>query len=305
MHGLILVDKPRGGTSHDIVARVRRILGQQRVGHFGTLDPLATGLLLVAVGGATRLFPWFSRHDKVYGGEMRLGWATETYDSQGRPVSEESPNLPDRTALIEAMKRFVGRFEQMPPPYSAKKVGGQPLYKWARSKRPVSPKSCRVIVHSFDLIDYAPPLARFNVHCGAGTYVRSLVHDLGQTLGCGAHLAGLRRLAVGTYSVDKALTLEEIERLAGEGNFKRFLVPLEALLPEYPRAIISEEGCRRLQKGRPLPDEAVLEVIPAIPDKASAEEPSQACRLFSPEGRLLALAKPLEDKKGLLPLVVL
>jgi tRNA pseudouridine55 synthase len=149
-----------------------------------------------------------------------------------------------------------------------------------------------VIVHSFDLIDYAPPLARFNVHCGAGTYVRSLVHDLGQTLGCGAHLAGLRRLAVGTYGVDKALPLEEIERLAGEGNFERFLVPLKPT-SEYPRAIIFEEDMTS-QKGRPLrmrPSSRSFQPFRI----ASAKAPSH--RLFGPEGRLPALAKSLEDKR--------
>jgi tRNA pseudouridine55 synthase len=305
MHGLILVDKPGGATSHDIVARVRRILGQQRVGHFGTLDPLATGLLVVAVGSVTRLFPWVSRHSKLYSGEMRLGWATDTYDSEGSPASEKSTDFPDVGTLLEAMKSFVGRIEQVPPPYSAKKVEGKPLYKWARSKRPVRAKACRVHVHAFDLKGYAPPLVTFSVHCGAGTYVRSLVHDLGQALGCGAHLSGLRRLAVGKYGLDKAFPLSEIEALAQKGNWQKFLVPLEALLPECPKAVLSEEGCRRLQKGRPLPEEFVLKIIPGVPAAASAEEPPQTCRLFSPDGRFLALAEPLKDKKSLLPLVIL
>jgi tRNA pseudouridine55 synthase len=305
MHGLILVDKPRGATSHDVVDRVRRILGQQRVGHFGTLDPLATGLLLVAVGGATRLFPWFSRHDKVYSGEMRLGWATDTYDSQGKPASEESADFPDRSTLLEAMKGFVGRIEQAPPPYSAKKVEGKPLYKWARSKREIRPKACPVVVHAFDLENYAPPLAKFSVRCGAGTYIRSLVHDLGRALGCGAHLAGLRRLAVGIYGLDKALSLEEIERLAKEGRWESVLVPLEALLPDCPKAVLTEAGCRRLQKGRPLPEDFVLEVIPAVREGASVEEHPQVCRLFSPEGRFLGLAEPVQGGKTLLPLLIL
>ncbi len=165
--------------------------------------------------------------------------------------------------------------------------------------------ACRVVVYSFDLEDYAPPLVRFSVHCGAGTYVRSLVHDFGQILGCGAHLSGLRRLAVGIYGIDKALTLEEIEGLAGDENRERFLVPLEALLPEYPKAVVSAEGCRRLQKGRPLPDEFVLEVIPAVPGLTVAEECSPACRLFSPEGRFLALASRVEGENGFLPFLVL
>jgi tRNA pseudouridine55 synthase len=305
MHGLILVDKPPGATSHDVVARIRRILGRQQVGHFGTLDPLATGLLLVAVGSATRLFPCYSKHDKVYSGEMRLGFSTDTYDAQGTPTSEESGRFPDRGMLVEAMKRFVGPLEQVPPLYSAKKVDGKPLYKWARAKKPVQPRASPVVVYAFDLKGYSPPFVRFDVHCASGTYVRSLVHDLGQALGCGAHLTGLRRLSVGGYGIREALSLEEIEKLAGAGNRQGFVLPLESLLPETPKAVLSEPGCRRLQKGSPLPAELILKLIPAVPNSAPATECSQAYRLFSLEGRFLALAKPVEGKKAFLPFLVL
>lgn len=305
MDGLILVDKPQGATSHDVVARIRRILAQQRVGHFGTLDPLATGLLQVAVGSATRLFPYYSKHDKIYSGEMRLGFSTDTYDAQGKPTSEESGGLPGRGILVEAMKRFVGPLEQVPPPYSAKKVEGKPLYKWARAKKIVRPKASPVVVYAFNLKAYSPPLVKFDVHCGSGTYVRSLVHDLGQTLGCGAHLASLRRLSVGGHGIREARSLEEIEKLAGEGNREGFLLPLESLLPEAPKAVLSEPGCRRLQKGSPLPAEFVLKLIPAVPSSAPAAESSQAYRLFSLEGRFLALARPVEGERALLPFLVL
>jgi tRNA pseudouridine55 synthase len=305
MHGLILVDKPQWATSHDVVARIRRILGQQRVGHFGTLDPLATGLLLVAVGNATRLFPCYSRHDKVYRGEMRLGWATDTYDSQGQPASEACSRYPEKQTLGEVMKHFVGRLEQFPPPYSAKKIEGKPLYKWARSKKTVSPKASPVIVYAFDLKEYSPPSAHFEVRCGPGTYVRSLVHDLGQVLGCGAHLAGLRRLAVGRHEIDRALPLEEIDRLAGAGNWDRFLIPLESLLPEFPKAVLSAAGCRLLQKGRLLPEDGVLKVIPPVRNSAPPDGGAKAYRLFSPEGRFLGLAEPVEEKAGLLPFLIL
>jgi tRNA pseudouridine55 synthase len=305
MHGLILVDKPRGITSHDVVAQVRKILGQQQVGHFGTLDPLATGLLLVAVGRATRLFLCYSKHDKVYSGEMRLGWSTDTYDVQGKPMSEERHCLPDRGALVEAMEKLTGPLDQVPPPYSAKKVEGRPLYRWARAKKTVLPKSSRVVVYAFDLKEYSPPHARFAVHCASGTYVRSLVHDLGQSLGCGAHLSALRRLAVGAHGIQEALTLENIDKLAREGNPDGFLLPLESLLPEAPKAILSEAGCRNLQKGRPLPGDHVISIIPAESPPRPAAGCSETCRLFSWEGRFLALAKPIEDGRAFLPFLVL
>jgi len=305
MHGLILVDKPRGVTSHDVVARIRNILGQQQVGHFGTLDPLATGLLLVALGRATRLFPYYSKHDKVYRGEMQLGFSTDTYDVQGKPTSEQSDRFPDRGTLLGAMKKFIGPLNQVPPPYSAKKVEGKPLYKWARANRAVQFKASPVIVYAFDLRAYSPPHAEFEVHCASGTYVRSLVHDLGQALGCRAHLSGLRRLAIGGYGIQDAFSLEKIDQLAQEGNREGFLLPLESLLREAPKAILSESGCRTLQKGRSLPAELVIQIIPAESPAGPAAECSEAYRLFSREGRFLALARPLEGKNAFLPFILL
>ena len=305
MHGLILVDKPRGITSHDVVARIRNILGQQQVGHFGTLDPLATGLLLVAVGRATRLFPCYSKHDKIYSGEMRLGFSTDTYDVQGKPTSEERDCFPDRHALVEAMKKFVGPLDQVPPPYSAKKVEGKPLYKWARAQKTVRFKASPVVVYAFNLRDFSPPYVGFDVHCASGTYVRSLVHDLGQALGCGAHLSGLRRLAIGAHGIQNALSLEEIDKLAREGNQEEFLLPLESLLPQVPKAILSESGCCGLQKGRPFQAEHVIKIIPAESPPCPDAEGAEYYRLFSREGRFLALAKPLEGKNAFLPFIIL
>lgn len=305
MHGLILVDKPQGVTSHDVVARIRKILGQQQVGHFGTLDPLATGLLLIAVGRATRLFPCYSKHDKVYCGDMRLGFSTDTYDIQGKPTSKESDRFPDRGTLVEAMKKFIGPLDQVPPPYSAKKVEGRPLHRWARAKRTVQLKANPVFVHAFDLRVYSPPHIGFDVHCASGTYVRSLVHDLGQALGCGAHLASLRRTAIGSYGIQDAFSLEKIDQLAREGNRERFLLPLESLLPETAKAFISESGRGSLQKGRPLPAELIIKIIPAEPPASPASKCLEACRLFSQDGRFLALAKPLENGRAFLPFLVL
>jgi tRNA pseudouridine55 synthase len=306
MHGLILVDKPRAATSHDVVLRLRRLLGLKKVGHFGTLDPLATGLLLVGVGSATRLFPCYSKHDKVYSGEMRLGFSTDTYDIEGRPTSDESGRFPDRATLAKAMAEFVGPLPQVAPPYSAKKVGGKPLYKWARAEKTVPVPASRVVVYAFDLTGFSPPRVEFDVHCSSGTYVRSLVHELGQVLGCGAHLAALRRLAIGRYGIEQALSVERIEALFREGKREVFLLHLESLLPENPKAILSETGSRRLQKGRLLPLEHVLEFTPGEELPAvRGSECSTAYRLFGFEGRFLALARHLEDKKALLPFLVL
>jgi len=301
MDGLILLDKPGGVTSHDIVLRIRKILGLKKVGHFGTLDPLATGLLLLAVGQATKLFPLFSKKDKIYRGKIRLGFSTDTYDALGKPLSEDHAEYPDRQTLAEAMNTFVGEIKQVPPPYSAKKLDGQPLYKWARAKRMLQLEPSSVAVYSFDLIAYVPPFLNFESRCSAGTYVRSLAHDLGQHLGCGGHLAELRRLAVGRYDISAALTLEQVERLAAEGEIEGFILPLETMLPEFPRVILKESGVRELQKGKVLPAEHILTVLRPRPGLGPATTEEEAYQLFSPEGKFLALAKKGERKNGLLP----
>ena len=306
MDGLILVDKPQGATSHDIVARTRKILGLQRVGHFGTLDPLATGLLLLAVGKATKLFPFYSKEDKVYSGQIRLGFATDTYDALGNPISEEKTSFPDRETLAKAMNAFVGEMEQVPPPFSAKKLEGKPLYKWARAKKTILLKPSPVVVHSFDLKDYSPPFLDFESRCSSGTYIRSLAHDLGQSLGCGAHLAKLRRLAVGKHNIRAAHSLEQVERLAQEGKMAEFLLPLEALLQEFPKIILKESGVRELQRGKAMPAENILKMLEPEPALHPANrEGEEIYRLFSLEGKFLALAKKIGSQKGLIPFLLL
>ncbi len=306
MDGLILVDKPAGATSHDVVARIRRILGIKRVGHFGTLDPLATGLLLVAVGRATKLFPFFSKKDKVYSGQIRFGFATDTYDALGRPTSELSSHYPEREALARAMNLFVGALIQTPPPYSAKKLWGKPLYKWARAEKVVLLRPSPVVVHSFELKGYHPPWLDFWSSCSSGTYMRSLAHDLGEHLGCGAHLTRLRRLTAGDYSLSDSHSLEDIERKAQAGRKAEFLLPLEALLPELPKVILNESAVLGLQKGRALRVAKIPDVSGPGPARISDREGAdRVFRLFSPEGKFLALARKERDGEPLIPFLVL
>jgi tRNA pseudouridine55 synthase len=306
MDGLLLVDKARGVTSHDVVARLRRALGVQKVGHFGTLDPLATGLLIVAVGGAVKLFPFFSRHDKVYAGEIRLGVATETYDAEGPPIPRESGPLPDRASLLEAMAGFVGERLQVPPPFSAKKLAGRPLYEWARSRRTATVPPRPVKVDAFELRAYRPPAVEFELRCGSGTYVRSLAHELGERLGCGAHLAALRRLAVGGLTIAEARPIDAIETFIAAGRSRDILRPVESLLHELPRLVLTESGAGRLQKGRGLAPDDVREPLLAVPSTSSPSdsELAGACRLFDPAGRLLGLARPQGAGPRLVPFLI-
>jgi tRNA pseudouridine55 synthase len=301
MDGIILIDKPQGATSHDMVAEARKILNFKKIGHFGTLDPLATGLLVLAAGKATRLFPFFSREDKVYEGSARLGHSTDTYDSEGRPTSPEKTEFPPEQPLTEALKKFEGTLLQKPPSYSAKKHMGKPLYKLARAHQEVPLKPSQVFVHSFQIRGYRPPFLDFEVKCSSGTYIRSLVHDLGRDLGCGAHLTALRRISSGRFRLKDARSMPEVRGLSEAGDFEKFLIPMEILLPEFPKVILDETGSRLAGHGQAISAEHFLKVIstdPTLPE-------GQILRLFSPSGRLLALARRKKPGESYHPFVVL
>jgi len=303
MDGLLIIDKPQGCTSHDVVVSVRRLLGTRRVGHGGTLDPDATGVLLVALGQATRFFPFLSGHDKIYEGRIRLGYATDTYDAAGRPTSKEwTDDFPGEAAVAAVMKSFEGEILQVPPPYSAKKLGGKPAYKLARAGRDFVLEPVRVAVRFFKLKNYAPPSLDFEAGCAAGTYIRSLAHDLGLKLGCGGHLRSLRRTSSGPYAVDAAIPLSEVARAASEGRASHLVIPLERLLPGAPAAVLSPEAGPRLANGSPLL-RAHLAKFSADPFAWPAEAP--VFKVFDSQGKLLALARPSAGGDALLPFLVL
>jgi tRNA pseudouridine55 synthase len=303
MDGLLLVHKPEGPTSHDVVVRLRRILGTSRIGHFGTLDPFASGLLLAGVGKATRLFPFIGASDKTYEGRIRLGVATETYDRTGRVVASGPSTWPDLEAVRSALRGFLGEVRQLPPPFSAKKYQGRPLYAYARRREAVERKPCRVTIRAFDLKEYAPPDLFFEVSCSAGTYIRSLAHDLGSELGCGAHLADLVRTGAGPYRLADAVSLETLADLAAEGRIGEVLLPLERLLLHLPRAGLNPEGWEMVKNGRPLLPSHLASPVErtSLPEGKDA----LAVRIFNPDGRLVALARPGADGATLLPFLVL
>lgn len=287
MDGLIIVDKPAGLTSHDVVLKMRKLLRVRKIGHAGTLDPLATGVLLVTVGQATRLFPYLSGTDKTYTGEIRLGQATDTYDSEGQPVGPERRDFPKEQELLEAASSFVGEISQLPPPFSAKKINGQPAFKLARQGLKPELNPVRVAVHRFLILDYSPPLVRFLVECSSGTYIRSLAHELGQKLGCGAHLSALRRIASGLYTEEEALGLERIEELSRRQAYDQFLLPLDRLLPDYPAIWLDEPGARAFAHGNGFSLRQVSRAALA----SSRRQESQIFRVFSDSDRLLGLAR--------------
>jgi len=302
--GLLLIDKPRGCTSHDVVDRLRRLTGWKKAGHFGSLDPLASGLLIIGFGRATRLFPVLSRLPKTYVGSIRLGVATDTYDAEGQPLAPPSSHLPSQEQLVQSLKAFEGEITQKPPLFSAKKYKGQPSHRLARRGQLPPLKPVKVIIYRLRLISYTPPDLNFELNCSSGTYVRSLAHDLGQTLGCGGHLAELKRVAVGPFRLEEAQTLEEVEKLTRENRVEELLIPLEKVLEDRPKAILVELATHQIAKDRILPKEAFLTVLP--PSQPSMPlETGPMVRLFSRDGRFLGLARPGSEPGSLVPFLLL
>jgi tRNA pseudouridine55 synthase len=283
MHGLLIIDKPAGPTSHDVVTRVRCALRTKRVGHTGTLDPLATGVLPLVVGSATRLASLLSGADKEYVATIRLGRATDTYDASdldGTPP--EPPAGIDSGALDVALNRFRGTFQQIPPVFSAKKIGGVPAYKLARRRTPVQPSPVEVTVRDLTLEGYANGRATVRVTTSAGFYVRSLAHDVGQRLGCGAYLETLRRVRVGIYAEDSAIQLDEFEREGIAAG--RRIIPIEHLLPDIPAVVLNDREVRRATHGN--------EIMPGDVTGAGATAATKY-RLLDSSGRLIAIAETL------------
>jgi tRNA pseudouridine55 synthase len=317
MDGLLIVDKPTGPTSHDVVARVRRVLGESRVGHTGTLDPAASGVLPLVLGRATRLAQFLSQDDKVYEATITLGVSTDTCDALGQPVGTpyEGP-FPAIEAVDRALDAFRGSFLQQPPVFSAKKVDGRRSYKNARAQRrgllalseraegarverahPAAvalPAPVTVTAHAIDVMGVAGGHVTLRVHCSAGFYVRSLAQDLGARLGTGGHLSALRRTRSGQADIARALPLEELERDVSLAS--RAVVPLAEMLPELPSLVLTPEGARRAIHGRDLgPRDAVR----------SSGDSATLVRLLDAGGDLLAIAEAGRSPGLLHPFVVL
>jgi len=250
LDGVIVVDKPEGLTSHDVVAKVRRIAGTRRVGHLGTLDPIATGVLPLVLGRATRLAQFYTRSDKIYEGVVRFGWSTDTYDRAGSPTSARRDVQLDAAELERHLEQFRGEFLQTPPPVSAKKVAGRRAYELARQAVAVELEPVRVHLYELTLLDLHGAEARLRAHCSGGTYLRSIAHDLGQSLGCGAHLQELRRVASAEFDLAQARTLAQLESLVAEDRLLDAFVPAADLLPEFPNVFVDESAVTTIRQGR-------------------------------------------------------
>ena len=286
--GVLVIDKPAGLTSHDVVARVRRLLHIRQVGHFGTLDPFATGVLPLSLGKATRFAQFYLKSSKAYEGAIRFGFSTDTYDSTGQPTSSPAACHPDRGALERVAGEFTGRIMQVPPPFSAKRVNGVRAYELARRHKPVDLRPVEIEIYALELGELEADAAHFSVECSGGTYVRSLAHDLGKRLNCPAHLACLRRTAVAEFKAGQAVTLEELARLTEAGKLGSACVPLERLLPECPELVVRGREEQSVRHGR------AFELAQALrPDRGrpGAAPAISLLKILSAERRLIAIAR--------------
>jgi tRNA pseudouridine55 synthase len=250
MNGVLIVDKPAGLTSHDVVNRIRRILQQRSVGHLGTLDPLATGVLPLVLGNMTRLAQFYLALEKTYEGWIRFGFATDTYDADGQPSGPPQPADLSLAKLQALAADFCGVLQQMPPPFSAKKIGGVPAYKLARKRKEVPLAPVKVEIKEFRILVLEGERAQFQARVSSGTYMRSVAHDMGQRIGCGAHLAALRRTAAGEFAVADAHDLSEIESVAKAGRVEELFVHPRRLLPAFPAVTANEEAASGIRNGR-------------------------------------------------------
>jgi tRNA pseudouridine55 synthase len=251
LNGLLVLDKPAGMTSHDVVSLVRRATGEKSIGHLGTLDPMATGVLPLLLGRYTRLAQFFGQAEKEYTGEIRFGWATDTFDAEGAAVGEPVALGLGLDELRTLAERFHGEMDQVPPVYSAKKINGVAAHKLARAGLPVAVKPARITIHHFELIELVGDRASFRMKVSAGGYVRSVAHELGQLVGCGAHLSALRRVRAGAFGMAQAITVEQLKAAseAGPAAWQELLPHPRTLLPEMPSVTVDEQVAGRMRNG--------------------------------------------------------
>jgi tRNA pseudouridine55 synthase len=273
----LIIDKPAGMTSHDVVARVRRIVGEKSVGHLGTLDPMATGVLPLVLGRFTRLAQFYNEADKRYEGTIRFGWATDTYDAEGQPVGDKRLANFTLSQVQEAAGEFIGEIAQYPPPFSAKKIAGIPAHRLARKGQPVELKPKQVEIKALEFYGCDGETVCFRAWVSSGTYLRSLAHDLGKKLGCGGHLAALKRTAVREFTIDEAHSLEQLEQAQTSNTLDELFLHPRLVLPEFPAVAASPESAARIRHGGAV----------NLPEFSKAA----TVRVFAGQRELLAIAK--------------
>ncbi len=292
LSGILNVYKESGYTSNDVVAKLRGILHQKKIGHAGTLDPAATGVLPVLLGSATRLSDLVMEHEKTYRAVLLLGVTTDTQDMTGSVLSV-SDAIPEENMVRETVRSFIGGYDQLPPMYSAKKVGGKKLYDLAREGKTVPRQTAPVVIHDIRIEKMDLPEVTFSVDCSKGTYIRTLCHDIGQKLGCGGAMKELTRTRAGQFFLEDALTLDQIQELAGQGRVSKKTVPVEALFSDCPRILVSSIPAeKKLLNGNPL----TLKELCLAPECAG-----DRIRLCTGDGKFAAVYRYEPEKSRYLP----
>ena len=291
MDGILNINKPPGNTSFSIVAKVKRLSGERRVGHAGTLDPAATGVLPVCLGQGTRVIEFLMESTKTYRAQIELGVATDTYDATGKITQKGDPSRISQEQLASALASFCGLIPQIPPMYSAVKHHGQPLYKLARAGINVERKSRLAKIYHLELIDWQSPVATVEVECGKGTYIRSLAHDLGQSLGCGANLKSLIRLRHGFFDIKDAITVPQLEDAFRYQYWQHFVYPIDIVLLHWAAVVVDDDTSQAIRNGRPL----ILKNHNGSQKTGYLKQPhsisSSYCRVYTPDGCFLGVLR--------------
>lgn len=278
--GIFNVNKPKGVTSFSIVQRVRRLTGIRKVGHAGTLDPIADGVLPICVGQATRVVDYIVGQPKLYRATVRFGSATDSYDADGETIATGDPSGITRADVEAALAGFIGEIQQMPPMYSALKYKGRPLYSYARAGETVPREARTVRIYRIDVVGFDNPVAEIELEVGQGAYVRSVAHDVGELLGCHAHMEGLTRVRSGPFELDSAIQIDELERVAERGDWQALLAPVDCVLESWRAALLGELHTSDVRQGR------LLELKPVRSEQFALETP---CRAYSEDGEFLAI----------------
>ena len=290
MDGILNINKPPGITSFSIVAMVKRLSGERRVGHAGTLDPAATGVLPVCLGKGTRIIEFLVDSTKVYHAQIELGTATDTYDGSGRITRQGDTSGITQEQLSSNLDSFRGSIQQIPPMYSAVKHHGQPLYKLARAGITIERKKRQATIHRLELISWQPPVATLEVACSKGTYVRSLAHDLGEALGCGAYLKSLVRIRCGHFDIKDAVSISQLEEAFGSGYWQHFVHPVDVVLQQYNAIVVNDVTEENIKRGSPVN----LDEDNNYSENGSPEP--KYCRAYSIDGRFLGILRRTSEK---------
>lgn len=284
MDGILNIDKPQGITSYRVVALVKRLSGERRVGHAGTLDPMATGVLPVCLGQATRVVEFLADASKTYRAEIELGLTTDTYDASGRVIQRKEPAAIHREQVEAALASFRGVIRQTPPMYSAIRHQGRKLYELARAGITIERKSRPATIYRLDMVDFQPPVITIEAECSKGTYIRSLAHDLGQVLGCGAILKDLIRLSYGPFDIKDALSVPQLEDAFRYGYWEHYIYPIDHVLSTWPAVVVDEATEQVIRNGVPV----------ALPLEPSG---GHRCRAYTADGHFLSVLR-FEPEKG-------